>query len=317
MLNPGPADFRDGAFGTKGVNGGGLRHDCYLPEKKRTGTIGIVFCCIVPDRPGCMNKILSTTEHRPWPLPKSPWVMTQRWNDLLFAHWPIPAAELSHLIPEGLSIDLFDGSAWVGVVPFWMDHVRVRGLPAIPGASRFPELNLRTYVRERQSDQPGVYFFSLDAANPFAVAAARMLYRLPYYWARMKITPADDRTFHYSSERLLAQRPARFVATYRSLGKPCIKGGLESFLTDRYVLFTATGRGHISRVNIHHLPWPLELAEAEFEVNDLPQAHGIRLPDTPPLLQYSRELVVYIWSLEGLPSLAGRRATAPVPAGSG
>lgn len=265
-----------------------------------------------------MNNILSTTDHRPWPLPKSPWVMTQRWNDLLFAHWPLPAAELSHLIPEQLSIDLFDGSAWVGVVPFWMDQVRVRGLPPIPGASRFPELNLRTYVRERHSDQPGVYFFSLDAANPFAVAAARMLYRLPYYWARMKISPAEDRTFHYSSERMLARKPAHLVATYRSLGKPCVKGGLESFLTDRYVLFTAPSRRHLSRVNIHHLPWPLELAEAEFEINTLPQAHGIRLPDTKPLLQYSRELFVYVWSLEGLPSLAGRRAAAPMPAaGSG
>lgn len=260
-----------------------------------------------------MNQILSTTEHRPWPLPKSPWVMTQRWNDLLFAHWPVPAIELAHLLPEGLTPDTFDGSAWVGIVPFWMDHVRVRAIPPIPGASRFPELNLRTYVRERHSNEPGVYFFSLDAANPFAVSAARMFFRLPYYWAHMKIQSKDNREFHYSSERLLTRRPARFRARYRSLGQPCTKGGLESFLTERYALFTSGRRG-LARVNIHHLPWPLELAEADIEVNDLAQVHGIRLPDTKPLLQYSRELVVYIWSLEERPSLAARTAATPVPA---
>ena len=261
-----------------------------------------------------MNKILSTTEHRPWPLPKSPWVMTQRWNDLLFAHWPLPAADLTHLLPESLAVDTFDGSAWVGVVPFWMDQVRTRRLPPIPGASRFPELNLRTYVRERHSNQPGVYFFSLDAASPLAVSAARIFFHLPYYWARMKIVTGENRELHYSSERLLTRRPARFQARYRSLGKPCVKGGLETFFTERYALFTAGKAGDIARVNIHHLPWPLELAEAEFEVNDLPEAHGIRLPDTPPLLQYSRELTVYIWSRERLPSWAARRAPAPVPA---
>lgn len=261
-----------------------------------------------------MNNILSTTEHRPWPLPKSPWVMTQRWNDLLFAHWPLPAADLTHLLPEGLAVDTFDGSAWVGVVPFWMDQVRLRGLPAIPGTSRFPELNLRTYVRERHTNQAGVYFFSLDAANPFAVSAARIFFRLPYYWAHMKIQSGEDREFRYSSERLLIHRPARLRARYHSLGKPVLKGGIESFLTDRYALFTTTRSGAIERVNIHHLPWPLEMAEAEFEINDLPQAHGIQLPDTRPLLQYSRELTVYIWSPEMLPSWVTHRATAPVPA---
>jgi hypothetical protein len=260
-----------------------------------------------------MNKILSTTEHRPWPMPKSPWVMTQRWNDLLFAHWPLRPAELTPLLPEGLAVDTFDGSAWIGVVPFWMEKVRMHGLPAIPGVSRFPELNLRTYVRERHSNQPGVYFFSLDAANPFAVSAARLFFRLPYYWAHMNITSAENREFQYSSERLFGRRPARFRARYRSLGQPCLKGGLESFLTERYALFTASRHGQIARVNIHHLPWPLELAEADIELNDLPQAHGIHLPNTKPLLQYSRELTVYIWALEEMPVRATHHAAAPVP----
>ncbi|MGC1300087.1 MAG: DUF2071 domain-containing protein, partial [Alloacidobacterium sp.] len=113
-----------------------------------------------------MKDILSETSHRPWPLPRAAWAMTQRWNDLLFAHWPVPAIDLAHLLPPGLVVDTFDGSAWVGVVPFWMDRIRLRGMPLIPGANHFPELNLRTYVRERHSNMAGVYFFSLDAANP-------------------------------------------------------------------------------------------------------------------------------------------------------
>jgi uncharacterized protein YqjF (DUF2071 family) len=90
------------------------------------------------------NDILSSIDHRPWPMPETRWVMTQRWNDLLFAHWPVPAAQIGRLLPEGLAVDTFDGSAWVGIVPFWMDRVQIRGLPLIPGANRFPELNLRT-----------------------------------------------------------------------------------------------------------------------------------------------------------------------------
>lgn len=260
-----------------------------------------------------MNRILSTTEHRPWPVPKSPWIMTQRWNDLLFAHWPIPVTDLVHLLPHDLVVDTFDGSAWVGVVPFWMDQIRMRMLPQIPGTRKFAELNLRTYVRDRQTNQPGVYFFALDAANPFAVSAARMFFHLPYYWAQMKVDRSNEREIVYSSERLLTRRPANFKVRYRSLGKPCTKAGIETFLTERYALFTRGSRG-IERVNIHHLPWPLELAEAEFERNDLPEAHGIRLPDTQPLLQYSRELTVYIWGLEKLPFRAAARAAAPVPA---
>jgi len=260
-----------------------------------------------------MRDILSTTGHRPWPLPTAHWSMTQRWNDLLFAHWPLPAAQISHLLPEGLTVDTFDGSAWVGVVPFWMDQIRLRGLPAIPGLSRFPELNLRTYVREPHTNLGGVYFFSLDAGNPLAVAYARMFYRLPYYWAKMQIDHCDNREFCYTSERRFAKTPARFRARYRSLGQASDKHGLEQFLTERYALYAAHPSGALFKGNIHHLPWPLERAEAEFEVNELPAAHGITLPDTKPLLHYSRELVVYIWSLDQMPALVRQRAGQPVP----
>lgn len=269
-----------------------------------------------------MRDILSETSHRPWPLPNAHWTMTQRWNDLLFAHWPVPAAQIAPLIPSDLAVDTFDGYAWVGVVPFWMDQIRFRGLPAIPGLSRFPELNLRTYVREPHTNLGGVYFFSLDAGNPLAVAFARTFYRLPYYWSKMKIEHCGNREFTYSSERRFTQRGsperARFRARYRSLGQASDKQGLEQFLTDRYALYTAGAtRGNdgdsIYKGNIHHLPWPLERAEAEFEINELPAAHGITLPDIPPVLHYSRELYVYVWAIDPLESLVPQAAT-PVPA---
>ncbi|HEV2274187.1 MAG TPA: DUF2071 domain-containing protein [Acidobacteriaceae bacterium] len=229
--------------------------------------------------------------------------MTQRWRDLLFAHWPIPSQQLAPLLPNGLELDTFDQSAWIGVVPFWMDRVKLRGIPRIPGTSRFPELNLRTYVRERNTNRAGVYFFCLEAANPLAVAMARMAFHLPYHWARMSVRTRGERKFTYQSERLFSAAPVRFRAHYRGLGQMRMleqsrPGTIEYFLTERYCLFTSGARGELLRGDIHHEPWPLEAAEAEIELNDLPGAYGIHLPDTPPLLYYSRELAVYIWSLE-------------------
>jgi len=257
-----------------------------------------------------VTDVLSTVKHRPWPLPERPWAMTQRWNNLLFAHWPIPSASLSGLLPEGLIPDTFDGSAWIGVVPFSMDRIRLRALPSVPGANRFPELNLRTYVRETDTNQVGVYFFSLDASNLLAVTVARTVFQLPYFWARMQVKEQEDgRGFHYQSERILGPGPATFRARYRSLLKSCVvelssPGTIEHFLTERYRLYTTDRKGQLYRGEIHHVPWPLEKAEAEFEVNLLPSAHGLQLPDTAPLLLFARELVVYVWSLEMVPSLA-------------
>jgi hypothetical protein len=229
--------------------------------------------------------------------------MAQRWNDLLFAHWPIPVGAMAQLIPGGLEVDTFDGYAWVGVVPFWMDEVRTRAAGdqciSIPGAATFCELNLRTYVRSRITGLRGVYFFSLDAASALAVIGARTLFHLPYFLASMRQQIESDGTIKYSSRRLLTGRGVRFKARYRGLGKvagPSRNGTLEYFLTERYCLF-ASNAGKVQVGHIHHLPWPLEAAEAEIIINELPAAHGISLPDRPPVLHFARELRVYIWAL--------------------
>lgn len=256
-----------------------------------------------------MGEVLSIVDHRPWALPVQPWAIQQRWHSLLFAHWPLPAAEIAYLLPDGLTVDCFGGDGWIGVVPFTMDRIRFRGLGTLPGAGHFAELNLRTYVRDRRTGVPGVYFFSLDAANPLAVVAARTWFHLPYYWARMKAEENASGTVEYSSGRLLAKQPVRFRARYRGLGpahrmKRSLAGSIEHFLTERYCLFTTDRHGQLLQGNLHHAPWPLEEAEAEIELNELPLAHGLRLPQTKPVLYFARELAIYTWQPRPVLALA-------------
>ncbi len=255
-----------------------------------------------------MGDVLTLTEDRPWALPAQPWIMTQRWHSLLFAHWPVPAEAIGNLLPKGLIVDGFAGTGWIGIVPFTMDRIRFRGLGSVPGARRFAELNLRTYVRDQRTGTPGVYFFSLDAANPAAVLAARIWFHLPYYWARMRAKEDDRGWVHYESTRLFAKETVGFRATYRGLGpqsrQRSARDTIEYFLTERYCLFTHDRSGQLLQGNIHHAPWPLEAAEAEIEVNNLPRAHGIELPDIPPVLHFARSQAVVIWKPQPVLALA-------------
>ena len=111
--------------------------------------------------------------------------MRMRWEQLLFAHWPLPPHLLRPLIPQELDLDLRDGEAWLGIVPFTMRDVSPRLLPHIPSIADFHELNVRTYVSYR--GKPGVWFFSLDAASRLAVRVARAAFHLPYFDAHMKL----------------------------------------------------------------------------------------------------------------------------------
>jgi hypothetical protein len=269
-----------------------------------------------------MQEFLFRTSHKPRPLPSGRWAITQRWNDLLFAHWPVPAPSITALLPDWLEVDTFQGSAWLGVVPFWLDRIKIRGVPSVPGVRSFPDLNLRTYVRDRYTGTPGIYCFSLDASNVVAIAVARLFYHLPYYWAEMRLEQQSEREFAFYSRRLLAGRQVIFKARYRGLG-PTRKtaeqrsGTFEYFITERTCLFSSNRAGQPVRANLHYVPWPLEEAEAEIERNDLPSTVGVQLPDLEPVLHYSRRLAVYIWPTElARPAIAGRPVTvAATPSG--
>jgi uncharacterized protein len=227
--------------------------------------------------------------------------MVQRWHDLLFAHWAVPPAHIRPLVPSQLELDLFQGNAYVAVAPFHMSGIRGRFLPPLPGLSRFPELNVRTYVRHQ--DAPGVYFFSLDAGSLPAVWGARATYGLPYFHADISVSVGSEQV-EYRSRRLEDSRPAEFHARYWPVSEPrqSERNSLEYFLTERYCLYTVRG-GKVFRAYIHHLPWPLQDAEAEIGINTVAQAAGIELPDAKPLLHFSRFLEVLIW----WPEPAGHR----------
>ena len=243
-----------------------------------------------------IRELLETVEHRPWPLPSRSWVMRMNWEDLLFMHWPVDASVLRSKIPPGLELDLFDGEAWIGVVPFRMADTTLRFLPTLPGLSNFCELNVRTYVR--RGDRAGVWFFSLDAANRIAVRAARAWFHLPYFDAKMRCA-ANGEDIEYSSRRThRGMTPGIFDASYGPRGEVYASraGTLEHWLTERYALYACDPRGTILEGQIHHRPWPLQSAEAEVRANDVAQSHGIALPDCDPILHFARKLETVAWA---------------------
>ena len=232
--------------------------------------------------------ILEETAHRPWPMPTAPWIMTQTWHDLLFAHWAVDGAVLQTHVPAALDLDLFDNRAWIGIVPFRMTNVAPRGVPALPWLSAFPELNVRTYVIV--DDRPGVFFFSLDAANALAVAAARAILGLPYYVASMNVRE-DGRLIRYQSRRQMpASHPAELSATYHPTGPVSHpeRGTREYFLTERYCLYTVDRKGRPHRLEIHHPPWPLQPASAAFHALRMTEQIGLTLPLDQAVLHFAR-----------------------------
>lgn len=242
--------------------------------------------------PSRQASVLDETEHRPWPVPEESWVMAQTWDDLLFAHWPVPAESLERFVPQGLELDQHDGSAWLGVTPFVLTNLRLRGTLPLPRLSTFPELNVRTYVTVE--DKPGIWFFSLDAGSRLAVGAARRMYRLPYFHARMSAVPWNGGR-HYCCERH-EDRERRFEGRYRPTGDQfeAEPGSLEYFLTERYCLY-AIDRSLIARAEIHHPPWPLQPAELELTANTMPPPE---IPlEGPPLCHFARRQDTLIWPL--------------------
>jgi uncharacterized protein len=217
-----------------------------------------------------------------------------KWHDLLFAHWPVPAERLRPLIPRQLEIEEFDGSAWIGVVPFLMTGTMARGLPDLPFISDFPEINVRTYVRI--ADRPGVWFFSLDADNRLAVLAARFWTGLPYYTARIAMRRGAERVDYYT-HRIDSPRGLVFNGSYgpTSSATEPVRGSIEHWFTERYCLYASDG-GSVRRLEIHHPPWQLTRASAEIRQNDLVTPLAFTVGASPPHLHFSRFQDVVAWA---------------------
>jgi uncharacterized protein YqjF (DUF2071 family) len=249
-----------------------------------------------------MRARLDQIAHRPWSLPAGPWVLAQQWHDLLFAHWPLPAAALRTLIPPALRLDTWQGDAWISIVPFVMRSVRPRSAPALPWLSAFPELNVRTYVTGPDGSKPGVYFFSLDAANPVAVRIARRFFRLPYFDAAMQVRRQDESVVFESVRTHKQAAPGSFVARYAPSGpvEQAMPGTLDYWLAERYCFYTVDTAGHPLICEIHHAPWPLQAATTEFVQNDIAGASGLGLAEAPALCHFARRLDVVAWPLRSL-----------------
>ena len=207
-------------------------------------------------------------------------VVLQRWEDLTFLHWQAEPAALARLLPAGLEVDTFDGHAWVGVTPFVMSEVRAPGTPAVPRLSRFPEVNLRTYVRAGDG-ATGIWFFSLDCPRLPVIAALRTL-GLPYRWAAIEAEPDVGRIAYRSRRPWGGTRMQAAVIT----GAAIQPGPLENFLTGRWSAFTHRA-GRLWRVPVEHEPWPLRTATARADVGQLFAAAGLEPPTGAPLAHFS------------------------------
>jgi uncharacterized protein len=245
-----------------------------------------------------MHIALGRTDHRPWPMPTGRWIWRQRWLDLLFAHWRIPVDVAQRLVPCSVQVQEFDGSSWVGLVPFRMEDVMFRGVPAVPWLSRFPEMNLRLYVTYQ--GKPGVWFVSLDATNPVAVWGARQFAHLPYFEAAMDVRHDGDRVRYESVRKTMGPQVA-FNASYwpTSAAFEAKPGSIEHFLVERYRLYTVDTQRRLVTIDIQHQPWPLQQAAADIQENTVVNVQGLAVSG-PPLLLFSRRLDVIGRAVERL-----------------
>lgn len=244
-----------------------------------------------------MHRLLNTTGHRVVPLPRRPWIMTQRWSKLVFLHWPVRPSLLGHLLPPDWELDTYDGMGWLAITPFVVERLRVRGLPPVPGLSRFPETNVRTYVRV--NGLPGVHFFSLDAASRAAVAAARLMYRLPYLVADMRVRIAGTEAT-YATRRSDTRAPAAELrATYAPSGPVELadRGSFAWWATERYYFFVKHAAS-TWRTGVHHQQWPLQPARVDITHNAMFDQLRLGLPPQPPQVHYSDLIDVLVWPPE-------------------
>ncbi|MGH7677498.1 MAG: YqjF family protein [Gemmatimonadaceae bacterium] len=224
--------------------------------------------------------------------------MAQRWNDLLFMHWPVAPEAIRPHIPAGVELDLREGQAWLSITPFYLSHMRLRGAPPLPWLSEFLELNVRSYVV--RDGKPGVFFFSLDAGKSLPVIGARLLYHLPYFRANMRIMHEREGIRYKSRRSHPGAQGAELDVTYAPNGtvRTNAPGSLEHWLTERYCLYDVDGSDRLYRTEIHHRPWPLHDARVTIRRNTMAAASGLSVPDMAPRAEFAHCLDVVVWTPE-------------------
>lgn len=234
-----------------------------------------------------IEEILKSNIHRPWPLPKRTWRYYQEWNDVIFLHWRVDAECLLKLVPKPLEIETYEGSAWVSLVAFSMENVRIKGLPSFSPISNFHEVNIRTYVKFR--NKSGVYFLSIEGAKWLSCKIAKAMSGLPYNFSLMERT---NGLFHASNKKQGSE--LNIVATKGE--KILSKSSLDLWLTERYALFQDTKKT-IAEFDIHHIPWEvMSVTPKRLVINySFLQKYFNRLPDKS---HYSSGVQVLAWDRE-------------------
>jgi uncharacterized protein YqjF (DUF2071 family) len=225
-------------------------------------------------------------------------VMRQTWGKLLFMHWRLPFDALRQAVPDELSIDTYEGEAWITILPFTIWGMRASFLPPVPGLSEMHEFNVRTYVHYK--GVPGIYFFSLDASSLLAVLGARTFFLVPYYTAEMSLKQHGRRIDYRTRRTQAGATPAEFEGSYefgRLLGE-AEPGSLDFFLAERYCFFTVSPGGGVYRCRVNHRPYKLRAATISPFKSTMIESHHLPTPAGDPLLHYSEELTVDVWTLE-------------------
>lgn len=218
----------------------------------------------------------------------------QRWEELTFIHWRYPPEVVQAILPPGLEVDTFDGSAWVAVVPFRMVAVRPPWAPSIPWLTTFPETNVRTYVRDAEGGV-GVWFSSLDITRLAGVAVARTWFHVPYTWASMHLA-VDANSALYRSVRRWPTKGPHVTAAVR-IGAPSSPSPLLSFLTNRWRAYTVDGAGQVAYGPVAHEPWSISEAALDEFSESVVTAAGLPPPSGDPLVHFSRGVSARVASL--------------------
>jgi uncharacterized protein YqjF (DUF2071 family) len=209
-------------------------------------------------------------------------LLRQEWRTITFVHWRYRASALQPMLPSGLTVEEYDGSAWVSMTPFLMRNVRPAGTPPLPRLSTFPETNLRTYVRGPDGGQ-GIWFFSLDAASNWITIGARLLLGVPYFRGRLGIVEIGD-GIGYTGTRTW-RGPAGYHLRVRP-GQPIEPSGLDVWLTHRWRAYTRHA-GCLVEIPVRHEPWPLRAAAVTMLDESLTTAAGLAAPPEATLAHYS------------------------------
>ncbi len=225
-------------------------------------------------------------------------VMRQCWSGLLFLHWPIDPSLIQARLPAGLFVDTYDGQAWLGVVPFFMDRVRPVMLPPVPRLSYFLELNVRTYVHDAEG-RPGVWFFSLDCNQPIAVEIARRFFHLPYEHAAMKIIRRGNQIDYHSHRKSLAANLSKFRYETASSTQLAVEGSLEWFLVERYLLFSVNPAGALYCGRVQHAPYEIAPGNCTHWSTEPLRLLGFNdLTGNPPSMLVAKTVEVKIFPLK-------------------